>query len=100
MQTEDGLLIDILDRRESHVRPVTASRMEASAASFLPRLPLIRHGATNLGAISLTVWPKRLNSLAQQGPPEQASMPIRQGGRLENISSNWPRTTLGLYSGL
>ena len=26
----------------------------ASAASFLPRLPLMRYGATSLGAISLT----------------------------------------------
>lgn len=45
---------------------VTASQMAAaSAASFLPRLPLIRYGATNLGAINFTVWPNWLNSLAQ-----------------------------------
>lgn len=37
---------------------VTASQMAAaSAASFLPRWPLIRYGLTNLGAINLTVWP-------------------------------------------
>jgi hypothetical protein len=36
----------------------TASQFAAaSAASFLPRLPLILYGATSLGAISLTVWP-------------------------------------------
>ena len=78
---------------------VTASQMAAaSAASFLPRLPLIRYGATNLGAINLTVWPKRLNSLAQWWAPEQASMPIRQGGNWATISSNCPRTTLGLIN--
>jgi len=62
---------------------LTASQMAAaSAASFLPRLPLIRYGATNLGAISLTVWRKRLNCRAQLWAPEQASRPIRQGGRV------------------
>ena len=37
----------------------------ASAPSFLPRLPLMRYGATSLGAMSLTVWPYVANRRAQ-----------------------------------
>ena len=59
----------------------TASQIAcASAASFLPRLPLMRYGATNLGAISRTVWPCCTNSLAQWCAPEHASMPMVHGG--------------------
>ena len=52
----------------------------ASAASFLPRAPVIRYGVTNLGAIRRTVWPEAWNSRAQWWAPEQAPMPITQGG--------------------
>ncbi len=44
----------------------TASQIAAaSAASFLPRTPLMRYGVTNFGAISRTVWPAAENSRAQ-----------------------------------
>jgi hypothetical protein len=44
----------------------TALQMAAaSAPSFLPRLPLMRHGATNFGATSRTVWPSAWNCRAQ-----------------------------------
>src|SRR5678815_2614011 len=45
------LLVLALDWNEAHVRRCTASQIAvASAASVLPRLPLIRYGATNVGA--------------------------------------------------
>lgn len=54
----------------------TALQMAAaSAPSFLPRLPLMRHGATNFGATSRTVWPSAWNCRAQWCVPEQASTP-------------------------
>jgi len=44
----------------------TASQIAAaSAASLLPRMPLMRYGATNFGAIRRTVWPSAANSRAQ-----------------------------------
>ncbi len=57
--------------RREEIKPtqrprVTASQMAAaSAASFFPRLPPMRYGVTNFGAISLTVWPYSRNCLAQ-----------------------------------
>jgi hypothetical protein len=56
MQAENDLLVLFLTGTKRMARRVTASQMAAAAAaSFLPRLPLIRYGVTNLGAISLTV---------------------------------------------
>lgn len=73
------------------------SRMAAaSAASFLPASPDMRYGVMNVGAICRTVWPLAWNSRAWWCAPEQASMPIRQGGSAATSSINLPRTTLGL----
>src|SRR5450830_1982354 len=45
---------------------VTASQTAAAfAASFLLRLPLMRYGVTNLGAIMRSVWPNVANSRGQ-----------------------------------
>ena len=53
----------------------TASQMTAaSAASFLPHLPLMRYGVTSLGAISRTVWPWAL---------ELPRPVVRAGARLD-----------------
>jgi hypothetical protein len=46
-----------------------------SAASFLPRLPLMRYSVTNFGATSRTVWPSARNCRAQWCAPEQACHP-------------------------
>ena len=46
-------------------RCIASQIAAASAASFLPRLPVIRYGVTNLGAISRTVWPWAWNWRAQ-----------------------------------
>jgi len=78
---------------------VTASQIAAaSAASFLPRLPDRRYGATNFGAIRRTVWPCLANSRAQWCAPEHASMPIRQGGSDATSGSSLPRVTAGRCS--
>jgi hypothetical protein len=67
----------------------TASQITAaSAASFLPRLPLMRYGVTNLGAISLTVWPWAANCRAHWCAPVQASMPIVHAGSAATSSLN------------
>ena len=60
----------------------TASQIAAaSAASFFPRLPVIRYGVTNFGAIKPHRVAQRLETArAQWCAPEQASMPIKHGG--------------------
>lgn len=58
VQGENDLLVLFLDRDKTHVGSndgfANGCRI---AASFFPRLPLMRYGVTDLGAISLTVWP-------------------------------------------
>ena len=85
---QPGLLLDALDRHEAHVRAAARPRRSP------PRRPRrscracrsCGTGATNLGAISRTVWPCAANSRAQWCAPEHASMPIVHGGS-EAISS-------------
>ena len=50
------------------------------SASFLPRTPLMRYGATNLGAIRRTVWPRAANSRAQWCAPVHACIATVHGG--------------------
>ena len=72
-----------------------SQRAAASAASFLPPLRNSRSGTTNLGAIRRAVWPNFSNSRAQWCAPEQASMPMRHGGKAAISSSSLPRGTQG-----
>src|SRR4029453_16214521 len=77
----------------------TASQMAAaSAASFLPRLPLMRYGVTSLGVISLTVWPCMANNRAQWCAPEQASLAMVHGGNNATSSLSLARATFGRCS--
>ena len=66
------------------------SENNSGAARFW-RVPLMRQGVTNFGAISLTVCPGRRNSRARWCAPEQASMPIRHGGNWMISAGSWSR---------
>jgi hypothetical protein len=59
----------------------TASQIAAaSAASFLPRLPLMRYGVPRTSAPSAARCGRGLNSRAQWCAPEHASIPTTHGG--------------------
>ncbi len=66
VQAEDGLLVDILHRDEAHVVPgdvfADGGHIGGVVLAALAAHPVERH---ELGVISLTVWAKRPNSLAQ-----------------------------------
>ena len=80
VQRQHRLLLAVLDRTKRMFGRLTASQIaSASAASFLL---VFTYGFTNCGAISLTVCPRPCSLLAQKWALPQASMPIRQGGRL------------------
>ena len=97
MHKQARLLIDALHGTKRMLGRVTASAMAAaSAASFLLRLPLMRRGTTNLGAIRRTVCLNFANSRAYRWAPLQAYMLIRHAGRLAMSSSSLARATSGL----
>ena len=82
VQAQDDLLVFFFDGDKAHRGPgdglgdgggVSGGVPQGQASRFLPRLPPIRYGVTNFGAISSTVWPCRRNSRAQWCAPEQAS---------------------------
>ena len=55
-----------LDRHEAHVRALQSFADRRSVGRVvLACLPDSRYGTTNFGAISRTVWPCCVNSLAQ-----------------------------------
>ena len=105
VQAQDDLLVFFFDGDKAHRGPggglgdgggVSGVVPQGQASRFLPRLPPIRYGVTNFGAISSTVWPCRRNSRAQWCAPEQASMPIGHGGKLAMSGSSRSRAGLGL----
>lgn len=63
-------------------RVTTSLIVWTSAASFLPRVPESRYGATSLGAIRRTRCACRANIRAQWCAPVQASLPI-------NTTAGW-----------
>src|SRR6266850_5159160 len=71
---------------------VTASH--TASASLPSFLSLFLYGATNLGAISLTVWPCCSKRRPHSCAPEHASMPIRQGDNDATVSTSRSRRTV------